>query len=434
MTTDTLERPVLDLDNLILTTDQQNALEAINAFMMDPVEQVFVLEGFSGCGKSTLVRILIDRLPAFEKMMKLINPSHKEYLAELTATTNKAAENLAQITGMAVSTIHSKLGLRVQTDFRTNITTLVPKHNYTPPEHVVLFIDEASKINKELLSLIFTRIKNCKVVFIGDPAQLVDFTTGKAPVFEAGFNGAALTEVVRQPKKEGGFQEMHPITAWAEQLRKTVETGVWTPFTPDGHHIQRLDRETFKAKIQAEFTRPDWRYADSKILAWTNKCVISYNQFVRNLAKGDPHFHVGDYAVCNSFLTTNKGSIKTDQLVLITSIEEETEHADVLGHWITMDHYIRAFQPRSLELKNARLKEARARNQYTLVAEIDSSWVDLRGAYAQTVDKSQGSTYGSVFIDLDDIARCNNGNQVARMLYVGESRAKNHVYLTGDLA
>jgi ATP-dependent exoDNAse (exonuclease V) beta subunit len=32
------------------------------------------------------------------------------------------------------------------------------------------------------------------------------------------------------------------------------------------------------------------------------------------------------------------------------------------------------------------------------------------------------------------VSRCHVGDQIARMLYVGVSRARNHVYLTGDIA
>jgi energy-coupling factor transporter ATP-binding protein EcfA2 len=418
---------ILDLDRIKLTSDQETALDALFLFLIDAVERVFVLSGYSGCGKSTLIDTLLDQMPNYLKTARLINPSQKEYEIVLSATTNKAAENLAQITGREVKTIHSVLGLRVSTDFKTNVTTLIPKSNFEIPEDIVLFIDEASFIDKALLQLIFERTKNCKIVFIGDPAQLVPVKAVNTPVFNAGFNGAALTQVVRQA-------EGNPIVDLSTMFRNTVNTAVWTPFKPDGHHIQRLDRQAFNAAIEAEFTRPDWRYADSKILAWTNKCVISFNQYVRNLAKGDPHFQVGDYAICNSFLSIGKSSIKTDQLVQITEISEDCVLYDVSGNWVTMDYSIRAFQPKSLSEKNARIKQARLDGNLQMVATIETNWVDLRGAYACTINKAQGSTFGSVFIDLDDIARCNSRDQVARMLYVAVSRARNHVYLTGDLA
>lgn len=415
----------VDPDTFTLTEDQQAALNALNLFIMDPTESVFVLSGYSGCGKSTLMRVLLDRLPGFMKTAKLINPSQKEYEVTLTATTNKAAENLGHITGYQVSTIHSLLGLRVQTDYRTNTTTLIPK-NQDKKRGLLLLIDEASYIDSHLLQIIFNSTEQCKVIFIGDPAQLTPVKATSTPVFEANFNGAALKQVVRQA-------EGNPIVDLSTKFRHAVNTGEFFTFKPDGHHIRHMRRDDFNAAIELEFTRPDWRYQDSKILGWTNKCVIGYNHFVRNLAKGDPNFQVDDYAVCNSFIQLGKASIKTDQMIQITGISEPAVELGVIGNWMTIDHVHKAFQPKSLEAKNLRLKQARAQGDFSKVSAIESSWIDLRAAYACTVNKAQCSTFDSVFIDLDDISRCHQGNQIARMLYVAVSRARNHVFLTGDL-
>lgn len=409
-----------------LTLDQQSAMEAIYLFLCDPIETAFVLSGYSGCGKSTLIRTLIDRLPGFMKTAKLVYPKQPEYLLELTATTNKAAENLEAITGQGAGTIHSFLGLRVQTDYKTNVTTLIPKNNEVK-EGYLLVIDEASYIDSQLLKMIFSRTKNCKIIFVGDPAQLTPVKSTGTPVFDANFTGAALTTVVRQA-------EGNPIVDLSTKFRDTVNTGNFFSFKPDGHHIQYLDRADFNKAIEQEFARPDWRYQDSKVLAWTNKCVIGYNNFVRNHVMGDPHFAVDDYAVCNSFLSVGRKSLKTDQMVQITGISDDMERFEVLGNEFTLDGDIKAFMPKTLQSKNERIKQAKADNELRLVATLDSEWIDLRAAYACTINKAQGSTFNEVFIDLDDIRRCNSGDQIARMLYVGVSRARNHVYLTGDLA
>ena len=409
---------------ITLTEDQQSALEAFHAFLTDPIETVFVLRGYSGCGKSTLVRTLLDQLPGFNKAAHLINPNHREYEVALTATTNKAAENLGSITGQGAVTIHSFLGLRVQTDYRSNTTTLIPRTN-EQKQGYLLFIDEASYVDKQLLSFIFKMTYNCKVVFIGDPAQLTPVKSVGTPVFDANFTGAALTTVVRQA-------EGNPIVDLSTKFRHTVNTGEFFSFKPDGEHVVYLDRESFNKAIEQEFSRPDWRYQDSKILAWTNKCVIGYNYFVRNLAKGDPHFQVDDYAVCNSFVTVGKSSIKTDQLVQIGAIENDSIRYEVPGNMVCVDG-IWVFHPKSLELWNAGIKKMRAKDNFGAVAEMESQWIDLRAAYACTINKAQGSTFDRVFVDLDDIRRCNSGDQIARMLYVGVSRARTQVFLTGDL-
>ena len=119
-------------------------------------------------------------------------------------------------------------------------------------------------------------------------------------------------------------------------------------------------------------------------------------------------------------------------MVCITKISEPTVEEGVAGRYFTVDGSITLFMPNSLTERNARIKQAKAQDDYAVLSAIDTSWVDLRAAYACTVNKAQGSTFDKVFIDLDDISRCNSGDQIARMLYVACSRARHHVYLTGD--
>lgn len=424
--TTTASTPALTLTlTLTLTADQEAALSAFSLFLVDPIETVFVLSGYSGCGKSTLVKTLLERLPNFMHTARLINPSQTQYEVELTATTNKAAEMLSQITGYSAGTIHSFLGLRVQTDFKTNVTTLVNRSD-EQKEGYLLFIDEASYIDAQLMGWIFKKTKNCKIVFVGDPAQLTPIKSTGTPVFAANFSGAALTQVVRQA-------EGNPIVDLSTKFRNTVNTGEFFAFKPDGHHIQHMDRDAFNLAIEQEFSRPNWRFQDSKILAWTNKCVIAYNQFVRNKVKGDPHFAEGDYAVCNSFISLNRQTLKTDQMVQITGIGPDIERHGVMGNMFDLDCSCNVFMPKSLADKNQAIKTARASSDMHTVSEIEMTWIDLRAAFAQTINKAQGSTYDKVFIDLDDISRCNSGDQIARMLYVAVSRARSFVVLTGDL-
>lgn len=145
-----------------------------------------------------------------------------------------AAEAFSQITGLPVATIHSALSLRVQTDYSTNKTRLIPAAK--DPEGKLLFIDEASYIDKELLGYIFKLTKNCKIVFMGDPAQLTPVKSSGTPVFDANFTGAQLSQVVRQA-------EGNPIVDLSTKFRETVKTGEFFSFKPDGEHIQYMDRK-----------------------------------------------------------------------------------------------------------------------------------------------------------------------------------------------
>lgn len=414
------------MNQFTLSEDQQAAFEAFVSFILNPYDYVFTLSGYSGTGKSTLVSYLIDKLPNIMQTARLVDPSAANWEVQLTATTNQAADALAQLSGMEVRTIHSFLGLRVNTDYKTGKTTLIPRDRQDIKQGYLIFIDEASYIDAALLTLIFQQTDRCKIVFMGDKAQLTPVMSVNTPVFDAKFPGFHLSKVVRQA-------EGNPIIDLATLCRNTVETGDWFNFKPDGHYVQWMSREHFEDAIKKEFLRPEWTYRDSKVLAWTNKTVVMYNQAIRDLVQGDPQLQVGDYAVCNKFMKAGAHTLKTDELVRISKIGEPTFVHGVLGNMIEVNGNHSFFMPKSLEARKAKVKEAKALDDYQTVAYIDQFWIDLRAAYACTINKSQGSTYDMVFLDLDDIKKCHNANQIARMLYVGISRARTRVVLTGDL-
>lgn len=412
---------------IVLTADQEKAKKAFIQFLNSDDEPAFILEGYAGTGKSTLVSHLMEELPKILKTIKLVSPKSPDYIVQLTATTNKAADALRQISGMDVSTIQSFLGLTVQTDYTTRETKLVlrryeEKHNY------LLFVDEASYVDPALLTYIFKLMKNSKVVFMGDPAQLTPVKSDNTPVFNTKFPRASLTQIVRQAAG-------NPIVDLSTKFRETVKSGQFFSFQPDGFHIQHLTREEFNKRVIDEFTAKGWHSSDSKILAWTNKRVVEYNNAIHSLNKGGTtDLQSGDYAICNKYYQASKGmSIKTDETVLITHVSApETRHG-VTGKQYTVNHSIRAFCPDRIEDRAALLKKAKANEEYEILEEVDNRWIDLRAMYACTINKSQGSTYDRVFIDLDDLKRCSSGNQIARMLYVAVSRARHQVFFTGDL-
>lgn len=412
------------MTTITLTAGQDNAYKGFASFVTDPTQQVLVIEGYSGTGKSTLVKHLISALPNLMAAAKLLQPSLMDRPVVLTATTNKACEALKALSGMAVQTIQSFLELRVETDYRTMKTKLIPRTQNIKEDYLIL-IDEASFIDKELLGYIFKRTKHCKIVFIGDPAQLLTVGCWAPPVFKSGFNTVKLTEVMRH----GG-----PILDMATAFRGTVETGQWPQFSPDGDVIRYVNRNDFEDAIIAEFSRPDWGHNDSRVLAWTNKCVIRYNHAISDHVSGTPEFQEGDYGVVNRFMNMQGGaSLKTDQTVIVTHVGPDTVEHDVPGNFLELDGRIHAFLPKNPAMKKAAIKAAQEEGNLNLVAYIDNNWIDLRAQYSSTINKAQGSTYKTVFMDLDDIKKCNSGDQIARMMYVGVSRASQQVWLTGDL-
>lgn len=411
-----------------LSDDQEAALNGFVGFLLDPDAQTYVIEGYAGTGKTTMIKHLLANLHKYVAMATLLDPYYLEMDTYLTATTNKACEELAGVTGREVATIHSFLGLRVVTDYTTGKSTVIPSKNAEVHHHKLIFIDESSYLDPLMLRYIFSYTKDCKIVFMGDRAQLAVVGCMKPPVFDAGFKGSMLKNVMRQA-------EGNPIIELATCFRNTVLTGVWTPFKPDGEIIKHFtDRDEFNGAILAEFSRSDWMFKDSKILAWTNKCVVKYNAALAEHTTGEPSFAAEDYAVNNSYVCIGNQQIKTDATVLITEIGQDVTNHGVTGNWVQIDHRNQFFFPHHIQDKNDCIKQAKNAKDFNLIAEIDRSWIDLRHVFAQTINKSQGSTYNKVFIDLDDLRRCNSGDQIARMLYVAVSRARSNVYLVGDLS
>ena len=413
-----------DDEDIELTVEQDAALEFFQEFLLDEDAKVMSLTGYAGTGKSTLVRILLGRLQGYIENWEKLTGDVFEWTVQLTATTNKAAEALSDITGIEVRTIHSFLGLRVAKNYDTGQTYLTTGKRAQIVYNYLLFIDEASMVDPTLLNLIFQQTHNCKIVFMGDPAQLTPVKHSSCPVFLAGFDEAKLTQVVRQATGS-------PINALATQFRETVSSGVWAPFTPDGEAIIHLGREEFDQKVMKEFDRTDWRYNDSKVLAYTNHRAVSYNNALRQHIKGSPELQKGDYAICNSYVRVGADKIVTDALVRISEVEKSEEKHGVEGRYVLIDDRIRVFAPYRFQDTKALAKWALDNKNWKTQQELES-WIDLRAAYAQTINKSQGSTYDKVFIDLDDISTCTSGNQIARLMYVGVSRARYKVFLTGD--
>lgn len=441
---DSLEKNKKDVPKLVLTEGQKKAYEAFVNFLLDKNQPIFILEGYAGTGKSTLVRELFNQLDDIQGTIRLTNPSYEEYPCYLTATTNKAAAALEEITGQSVTTIHSFLGLRVKKNYRTLESQLISSSNDLIKDSLI-FIDEASYVDSQLLKFILDGIdiKTSKIVFMGDPAQLTPVKSNKCPVFSLDAPKASLTEVVRQAKG-------NPIIDLATKFRETVSTGEFFSFTPDNVAIKHVAKDEFKRLLLEEFCRPDWKYHDSKILAWTNKKVVEYNDLVRANRSGSTVFKPGDYVINNSFISLGlRKKMDTDELVYIDAVKPHLKY-DVPGNLYTVissSGKFEVFCPNSLADKEKRIKELKtsqplldaflSEDSYcdvnSIIADIQKSWADLREVFACTINKSQGSTYDKVFIDLSDVSKCKIGNQLARLLYVAVSRARHEVIFTGDL-
>ena len=87
----------------VLTNDQKKAFDEIIAFLCDPTAPFFVVEGYAGTGKTFMMKEVIREWGRIQNAITMVCPQHNILDMVFTATTNKAAEELARSTGWKTS-------------------------------------------------------------------------------------------------------------------------------------------------------------------------------------------------------------------------------------------------------------------------------------------------------------------------------------------
>lgn len=405
-----------------LTASQEQAKAEIIDFLLNPDKKYFVLKGVAGTGKSFLInRVEKD----FVEVTKLLQ-STGEYTPlewKYTATTHKAAQALRNASSNDTCTIHSLLSLQLKSNYNTGKNFLV-RAGVEDVENLVIVIDEASYIDYDLLEAIDTYTVNCKVIFMGDPAQLTPIGLNHSPVFLAGFTTHTLTQVVRQ-------SAVHPLSPILHHLREYILGNTESlPKIATCPELVRLSDTEFNKVIIDEFST-SWCPTKSKVLAWRNKTVMKYNQMLFAGVNNRSNFERGDVVVNNKAIP----NISTDVEVEIVSVLSMFS-LGVRGRRYIVNTGLKSvsvFVPDNPADYKKHLNRAIKDGKTEDVKTIMDTWADLRPVYASTVNKAQGSTYDKVFIDLGDFKTLKDPNQLARLLYVALSRAKYQVIFTGDL-
>lgn len=421
---------------LPLNQGQEAVAKEFFDFLLDPNATEFNISGPGGTGKTFLMSHLIDdTMPAYMETCSLMGakPLYNEVI--MTATTNKAAEVLAQATGRPTSTYHSFQGLIVKNDFKTGETNVVPSKSFAVKKNKIIFVDEASMIDRQLLKYAREGTHQSKLVFVGDASQLLPVKENKSPVYAGNIPTHYLTEQMRTDKLE--------LKALHQQLRDTVNgvTG-FLPIKCIPGVIDWVQGEEMEKLVLEHFCNP----TDSRIVAYTNDQVINYNNFIRE-ANG----LTGEYKVSEKLVSNSAVKVGTEDRL---SIEQEVEVIDQ----DSSTRMIRVVNDIELEVRDSTLDlgyggivsdvpvptDPDYFNKLVKWLGKDKNWEpyfrlketipDLRAMHSCTVHKSQGSSYDTIFIDANDLSSCRQPDMVARLLYVAVSRARNRVVFYGDLA
>lgn len=405
-----------------LTEDQQAAYKAITDFLLNQDKEM-VLTGSPGVGKSALISWFISE--GYPKFLE--EHPEIELRVKVVATTNKAANVLNTQLNEPITTIHSFLGLKVHEDTYTGKTRLIPTSKTIYRTKYLLFIDECSMIDEELYELIQTFVQDSKIIYVGDKDQLAPVENEFSAVFVRELPTVTLTQNVRL----SAHQELLDL---AEQLRFCVNSNELLSITTN-NVVTYLNKEEYREMIDNLFISPSY---DNKIVAFTNKRVLAYNDYIKyQLRKYKAPFVVGEHYLVNTAFKAGKRMLQTDEEVVVKEVGEVYDYpledtsiraVDlVLTTSSLHDVSVTAVVdiPDYLKYLNKLAKKKRWQAYFG----TKKALIDLRLADCSTVHKAQGSTYKNILIDLEDIYQCKDRNMLNRLLYVACTRATDHIYL-----
>ncbi len=444
-----------------LNNQQQQSIEAMQAFIEQHDKTFFSLIGPAGTGKTTTIQHLISALPSNTKIC-------------FTAPTNKAVRVLSKMTqamkhSVPCLTIYSLLGLRVT--LQGEKETIKSGGKSKLDEYQIVVIDEMSMINTELLQHIHSacRLSDTQIIFMGDKCQLPPIGEKESATFAID-NRSLLTKVMRQRNE-------NPILGLCTDIRHLIEDGTNTYPTFNaakndagdmGVHV--MSGDMFNVWMPSAFSAEnfDENYDRFRVIAWRNKTVNGYNERIQALRYPDLEspFSVGEPIIFSS------------PLHRISTIESYTQDTNIFSGWdeilcstesegvvtaihktdaftytlpsesITLNRYVITCRLLASETPEVTCIVTDNKPQLASLANkianniknnagltwfnfwiLKKYFADVRPAYAMTAHKSQGSTFENVFVDARDILANPNREEGLRCLYVAVSRASHNVIL-----
>lgn len=329
------------------SNQQQQAIDAVRAFMSDRSRQVFYLAGYAGTGKTTLAKHLASGVNG---------------RVLYGAFTGKAALVLRNKGCYGASTIHSmiyKLSEHAkgwEPEFELNFDSDVNGAG-------LVVIDECSMVDETLGNDLLSF--EAKVLVLGDPAQLppvkgTGYFTSQEPDF-------MLTEVHRQAIG-------NPIIKMSMQVRKG----------------ERLEYGTYgESEVIQQITNENLLAAD-QVIVGKNKTRQIFNSRIRKLkgysANGP---QVGDKLIC---LRNNRDK-KLFNGGMFEVVEMIEKNAQTVTMLVTSEDHIESL-PTKVQVPNGFFQGLEGE----LPWEQRSRYDEFTYGYAITCHKSQGSQWSNVLV------------------------------------
>jgi exodeoxyribonuclease V len=458
-----IKNTILEELKHVPTGSQIVASEEFVNFLEDREKySVFILTGYAGTGKTSLISALIKTCDFLKKPTILMAP------------TGRAAKVLGLYSGKNANTIHKTIYRKQSTKDSDSGFVL----DFRKKSNIVFIVDEASMISNintgrevfgsgRLLDDLLQYVYNndaCKLILVGDPAQLPPVGTNLSPALDKNYLASLgfktytseLKEVVRQADESG-------ILANATMLRDYIYQDKYSEIPnlninkyPD---IIRISGSELINEIESSYSRCG--IEETRIITRSNYFANRYNQGIRSqilwreeeISIGDilmitknNYSNLGDDApidfIANGDIVEVKrvGSTQeifgyrfVDLLVVFQDYPEfeldikvVLESLTVSGASMPEDYYKTLYNELALDYEH--ISDSRKRHE----AILDDSFfnaLQVKFAYAITCHKSQGGQWKTVFIDHGVLQNAVIDADFYRWLYTAVTRATERLYL-----
>ncbi len=447
------------------TPKQDIALQLLAKFVLsDNKKEAFLLKGYAGTGKTTIVGSLVKNLPKIKKRSVLLAP------------TGRAAKVISNYSKKQAFTIHKKIYFPKSDKGSVSFTLQENKHRDT-----IFIVDEASMIpdinqdsklfeNGSLLDDLMQYVynaNNCKLLLIGDSAQLPPVHLNISPALDAQllenqYNREVikleLDEVVRQQKDSGILEN-------ATRIRERLDDELFEAFKFTGNGFPDIIRPTDGQEIMDAISDSYSALGneDTVIIVRSNKRANLYNQSIRErILFQESELSAGDYlmVVKNNYFwvdnTSEAGFIANGDIVEVLEIfafkelygfrfaEVKIRMVDYpnmkpLETVLLLDTLTSESPSLTYDESNSLYQEvmkdyANEKSKYKKFLAVKNNKyfnaLQVKFSYAITCHKSQGGQWNTVFIEQPYLP---NGidKEYLRWLYTAVTRAREKLYLIG---
>ncbi|MGC4039764.1 MAG: AAA family ATPase [Flavobacterium sp.] len=427
-------------------------------------DEVFVLKGYAGTGKTTVISTIVNNLGAVSKKYVLLAP------------TGRAAKVIANYSNKEAFTIHKKIyypkkgksggvSFTMKENKHTNTIFIVDESSMISDVNTEAKLYENGSLLDDLMMFVYNG-KNCKLILLGDTAQLPPVQLDVSPALDTDklamhYNkevfSIELDEVMRQEEYSG-------ILYNATELRELLKGHFLDNFKFSLKGYKDIVRLTEGYDIQDAIQSAYSNYSieDTCFIVRSNKRANQYNQQIRSkILDKESDLSVGDLlmVVKNNYFwlkeTDEAGFIANGDIIEVLEIfgfkelydfkfakvkirmvdypNQKPFETTLLLNTITSESPSLTYEE-SNHLYQEVMKDYEGEAQYRKFLKVKSNEyfnaLQVKFSYAITCHKSQGGQWNTVFIEQPYLP---NGVDIdyIRWLYTAVTRAKDKLYLIG---